>query len=362
MSAFSALLLMFLTLKIIKNPLRNSTLSLWIIAFTLAISTRYTNYPYAIISLITLFYCLHRKNKRLLPILVIPISEMALMYLYMTKFQNGAGALRYTESLMFLIFDFPTLVRAFSNNFWGYPGILRTLLLVSLLAMIFLKPKRFLGTRELILPIIYLNLITLCQIIFSTLGLLPWQTHTRWALEDYSYTILATVVLASTLNFFKPNQQNYLITTKIIVLLSLCMLVLFNGSYFTTNLKKTSNFNVYSSVLEPKLEKEKNVQIGFLPYSDIRYLAERNKPLPTSLLKWKDTKITLLDLSTIISLEKDLKKSMQFDKTGLVLISSLWDLDYKSKVLEVLNGLPNAEIQEINEFNTIGWILVTWSK
>ena len=261
--------------------------------------------------------------------------------------------------------NFQNWDRILYHNFLGFPGIFRSIVLILLVLLVAQKVVHIASRVKLNARlIVILSSITILQIFFSFLGLLPWESHTRWSIEDFSFSILAVFLIFQVL--IENSNLHLSVAAKkffaIFMFFTLLAVGVTNKEHFTSNFQRNGDINVFTQVLAPRLiAGQTNLLIGSTVYPDIRYLAERNGISVEITRLWLDASIQQFDSSNLDSIKNSLSKNRAMNSSGEILISKYWDKAFEAKVRNLLNMMPNAKISDIQERNTIGWLLVSWS-
>jgi hypothetical protein len=368
-SLFSVLLLVVITTHFHKDSVIIPYI--WLCVFTFTIGSRYTVIPYVLacyfILLSILFSTLKSKKYSIhyLVILVVSTLELWVMYMFIVLKQNRGNPPDYVKELMLTPSNFQNWDRIFYHNFLGFPGIFRLIVLMLLILLVAQKVTNFASRITLNARlIVILNSVTILQMFFSFLGLLPWESRTRWSIEDYSFSILAVFLIFQVWRVNSSPQLSAATEKFFVVVMSLTLVVVgvSNKEHFTSNFQRTGDINVFTQILAPRLTAgQTNLLIGATVYPEIRYLAERNGVSPEITKLWLDASIQQFDPSDLESIKNSLTANKATNSSGEVLISKYWDKAFESKVRNLLNEMPNAKISDIQERNTIGWLLVSWS-
>jgi hypothetical protein len=194
------------------------------------LTIRYTSIAYVISIVLTICYIeMYSKSyKRVISLSVV----IFLLSLYILKSQVLTQLLGQGDTYLdiHLLSRFENWPEILYSNFFGFPGFLRSLVL--LLAVLQIRRTALVceGFRQRNLAVVFsvtVLVLTTLQILLSVAGYLPWHSSTRWSIEDLSFSVVLLIQLSSILkkSFFEKQviqrRVNYVIGISLIGLMFL---------------------------------------------------------------------------------------------------------------------------------------------
>lgn len=282
---------------------RSSTNFLILCSFIcISISIRYTSISYCVaITFIVVTLEIYSRNiRRFLLIVTSTLCMSTGIVISQLRFQFGGSADSYLAEHM--LFGNSNIFTILKDNFVGFPGFLRLIVVLLSLYILFslrrLSFSELLNKREFIFSMVAL-LVTFFQISLSALGIIPWHSSTRWAIEDLSFLFVFIILvnsesLGSRLFSKGLIWSRYIKYLPSLFLISLLVLV-FSRESVAAIIQRNSNLQISRVLFSGLNEKSKNdvVLIESNLYPTLRYNFELDSRYKNISSSWFSSSIHL---------------------------------------------------------------------
>jgi hypothetical protein len=309
------------------------------------LTIRYTSIAYVIsIFLVICYLEMHSKSyKRVFSLSVVTLF----LSLYILNDQVLIQLLDQGDSYLdiHLLSRFENWPEILYSNFFGFPGFLRSLVL--LLAVLQIRRTAFIreGFKQRNLSVVFsatVLVLTTLQILFSLAGYLPWHSSTRWSIEDLSFSVVLLIQLSSIFNkSFFEKQVIQRSTNQIIgiSLIGVMLLIISPAGHKFRPITRNSSIPVSSLLFNPT-----NVDLRhtvFLVdqsiYPTLRYSFEFDPSFKSKKQLWLDA--TVLQFTDESQLMRLLGQNLSKDFYVITTNQQVRSLSstYAGKIIELTN-------------------------
>jgi hypothetical protein len=309
------------------------------------LTIRYTSIAYVIsIVLIICYIELNSKSyKRIISLSIV----IFFLSLYILNDQVLTQLLGQGDTYLdvHLLSKFENWREVLYSNFFGFPGFLRSLVLLLAVLQIRRTVCVCEDFRQRNLSVVFsvtVLVLTTLQMLFSVTGYLPWHSSTRWSIEDLSFSVVLVVQLSSILEksvFEKQIIQrsvNYVIGISLICLM---LLILSPAGHKFRPITRNSSIPVSSLLFNPT-----NVDLRhtvFLVdqsiYPTLRYSFEFDPSFKSKKQLWLDA--TVLQFTDESQLMRLLGQNLSKDFYVITTNQQVRSLSstYAGKIIELTN-------------------------
>lgn len=286
---------------------------LLIFGITTLSTIRYTSLTYSVSLIVILLVLDFRAKKFLRIVLSLLFFGLTMSSVFFTQVIHQIAASKDSYLNSHMLSDVNNLIPILRDNFFGFPGIIRSLVILFAFYVLFISRGKAISSLTQDPKFIFSCLslfITFLQLLLSFFGFLPWHSSTRWSIEDLSFLLVLIMVATNPLGDifinFRLKRVKLMILLFPLIFTFSALTFYAQGDYLT--MKRNSDVQIAKALILPSLSNT-TVNRFFVErnlYPTLRYSLELDADYASYKGQWLDAKVNLfsdeMELKSLLTL------------------------------------------------------------